>query len=119
MQKTWKPTVAGILNIISAAGGLFALLGLIVSVIVLGNQTAYYFIPSFGPLGVGMELAVLFVIMVCLAIVGILPLLGGIYALKRRKWGWALAGAIVTIFSAAIFGILATIFIVLAREEFE
>ena len=40
---------------------------------------------------------------------GIMPIVGGIYALRRRRWGVALAGSIVTLLNCvilAIFGII-------------
>ena len=54
-----------------------------------------------------------------LAIVGILPLLGGIYALQRRKWGLGLAGSIAAIFGSTPLGIAATVLMALAKDEFE
>jgi hypothetical protein len=52
-------------------------------------------------------------------IVGILPIIGGVYALQRKKWGLALAGSIVVIFGSSIMGILATIFLAMSKDEFE
>ena len=120
MEKTWKPTVAGILNIISAAGSLLGLLGIIIAIIAIGSGPVMWnYMPGIGPLEVGIIQAVLAVIAVYLVITGILPLLGGIYALQRKKWGLALAGSIVSIFGTFLFGILSTVFIALSKEEFE
>jgi hypothetical protein len=47
------------------------------------------------------------------------PIIAGIYALQRKKWGLALAGSIVAIFGSSIMGVLATIFIALSKDEFE
>ena len=44
---------------------------------------------------------------------------GGIFALQRRKWGWALAGSIVAIFGVFPLGLASTIFVVRAKDEFE
>jgi len=50
---------------------------------------------------------------------GLLALLGGIFALQRKNYAIALVGAIFALFSGfLIFGILALIFIVLAKDEF-
>jgi len=49
---------------------------------------------------------------------GILPLLGGIYALQRRKWGLGLAGSIAAIFGSIPLGIVATVLMALAKDEF-
>jgi len=50
---------------------------------------------------------------------GVFTLIGGIYALRGRMWGLALAGAICATFPAAPAGVLAIIFISLAKREFE
>ena len=123
VQKTWKPTVAGILNIV---GGALRILGSIA--VLIGIM---FFIPvasSIGPgpvpeLGRWLIPGVLETILVIatafLLIVGILPIIGGIYALQRKKWGLALTGSIVAIFGSSIMGILATIFIAMSKDEFE
>lgn len=51
-------------------------------------------------------------------IVGIISLVGGIYALKRKKWGWALAGSIVASFLYGL-GIPSVILIANSKREFE
>jgi len=53
-------------------------------------------------------------------IVGIVAIVGGIFAIRRRLWGLALAGAICALFPPhiAVLGILAIIFVSLARGEF-
>jgi hypothetical protein len=120
MQKTWKPTVAGILNIITAASSLFRLIVVIIALIAFGSgQIVGNYLPNFGLLEAGLALTILLLAAVFLAVTGILPLMGGIFSLQRRRWGWALAGSIAAIFSSAILGILATIFTVMARDEFE
>ena len=50
--------------------------------------------------------------------IGIVALIGGIYALKSRVWGFALAGAILAIICGGPFGVLGTIFIALRKREF-
>lgn len=123
IQKTWKPMVAGILDIV---GGALSILGSIA--VLIGIM---FFIPvatSVGPGPVpdmcrwlipGVSETILVIAAVLLLIVGILPIIGGIYALQRKKWGLALAGSIVAIFGSSVMGILATIFIAMAKDEFE
>ncbi|MFC1980598.1 hypothetical protein ACFLVS_07185 [Chloroflexota bacterium] len=123
VQKTWKPIVAGILNIV---GGALRILGSIA--VLLGIM---FFIPvatSVGPgpipemerwLIPGVLQTILVITTVFLLIAGIIPIIGGIYALQRKKWGLALAGSIVAIFGSSIMGILATIFIAMSKDEFE
>ena len=123
MQNTWKPVVAGILNIITSVGYLLGLLAVIiagiVAIAVASGPIDWNYIPSVGPVEVGLTVTIWLIVLVFLAVLGILPLLGGIYALKRKKWGLVLAGSIVAIFGSWILGILSTIFIALSREEFE
>ena len=49
---------------------------------------------------------------------GIVALIGGVFALRRRVWGFALAGAILSCFCFLPLGILATIFVSMRRREF-
>ena len=120
MEKTWKPTVAGILDIVSGAVGLLAVSGLIIAVSVTGG---FYIpgteaIPKFAP-------SLLASMAVPLAILSILSLVGGIYAVQRRKWGLVLAGSISSIFASIPLlgglpvGITATVLTALSKNEFE
>lgn len=60
-----------------------------------------------------------FIIMgVILVVLGVIAILGGIWALRRRSFGLALAGA-VCVLPLGILGILAIVCIALARREFE
>ena len=120
MQQTWKPTVAGILQIVSGAVGLVAVIGLIIAISVTGG---FYIsgtenIPRFVP-------SLLAGIAIPLATFSGLSLAGGIYALQRKLWGLALAGSISAIFCSIPLlgglpiGITATVFVALSKNEFE
>jgi hypothetical protein len=123
VAKTWKPTVAGILDIV---GGALSILG--ASAVFLG---ILFFIPisrSAGPGPVpemgcwmipGILEAILLIAAVYFIVVGVLPIIGGVYALRRKKWRLALAGSIAAIFGSCVLGILATIFTAMSRDEFE
>jgi hypothetical protein len=52
-----------------------------------------------------------------LFLIGYLSLIGGIYALRRVRWSWTLAGAICTLIFP-IFGIPAIILLVKSKGEF-
>ena len=105
MEQTWKPKAAGILSIIG--GVINVIWGLVFAV--LGGI-------GFGLFGMGW----LGAIGVPAIILGIIAIVGGSYALKRRIWGLALAGAICAIVGpAGLLGILATIFVALGKGEFE
>ena len=133
MEKTWKPTTAGILSIIA---GVPATIGGIViavvggSVVALGAILWAEIIPGIEtipgmPVILGTVAIILGVLTIPLIALGIVAILGGIYALKRRKWYLALAGAICSLIctiplqSAIILGILAIIFVTIGKGEFE
>ena len=112
MEKTWKPTIGGILSIIA---GIFAI-GSSLAILPTGPASLgpYWGIPwnqgflSTFALGFGISRIIL----------GVLVLIGGTYALRRRYWGFVLAGSILAIPLVPPLGILATIFVSLARKEF-
>jgi hypothetical protein len=105
MQKTWKPTAAGVLAIIG--GALNILVALSISLFVPVAAPFRYAVMSAG------FVAVLFLG------TGIIALIGGIFALQRRHWGLSLAGAICAMMPpASLLGIVSTVFVALSREEF-
>jgi len=137
MERTWKPTTAGILNIISGAMGI----GGGVTTIILGgfvgklgglsaeisgalSEWAGVWIPEATDLQslitevAGISSAVLMAVGIVLLVFGIIALIGGIYAIKRQKWGLALAGSILALPAGGILGILSIIFVSLGRKEF-
>ena len=104
MEKTWKPVAAGILAII--AGALQVIFGAIC-------------VAGIGFWGGMVGMGWLSVICAPLIVFGIIAIVGGIYALKRRIWGLALAGSIFALIGPwFILGILAIIFVALGKGEF-
>jgi hypothetical protein len=105
MEKTWKPTVAGILTII--AGALQVILGTL-------GATGVGFVG--GIIGIGWLSA----IFAPLIVFGIIAIIGGIYALRRQVWGLALAGSIFALIGPwFVLGILSIIFVSLGKGEFK
>lgn len=88
---TWKPTTAGILSIV--AGVIAILLSLRMF---RRHEVIGYFIRSGR-----WRVAGIFAL-----IVGVMSIIGGIFALIRKAWGAALAGAITALYPFGIFGIL-------------
>jgi hypothetical protein len=116
MEQTWKPTTGGILCII--AGVINVLLGLVVIValagagLLLGTEMIELDLELAGMSWLG-------VLGVPLVVMGIVSIIGGAYALKRRLWGFALAGAICAIMAGnLLYGTLAIIFISVSKSEF-
>ena len=99
MEKTWKPTVAGVCCILTGVVNL--IMGLMV--LSVGSFAGGLFMGWFASFGVPF------------IILGIIALIGGIFALKRTRWVLALVGAICALFGLGIFAI---IFLVMGKKEF-
>ena len=111
MEKTWKGTWAGILTIIGGCIGIGAGAAAAAFVEVIGELAG---IPGLGAM-IGAPLIVM----------GIIALIAGIFALRRKAWGFALTGAILAIpcslillGGGGVIGILAVVFVVMGRREF-
>ena len=121
MEKTWKPTTAGILNLITGAISIFGVIGLAVA---LTAASTWGFILDAVPaeelpFTASLVSIVLIVALVLSVIEAVFPILGGVFAVQRKHWGWALAGSIIAILALLPLGILATIFVALSKNEFE
>jgi hypothetical protein len=124
--RTWKATTAGVLNIV--AGGFNGLLAIMIVVafvaIVAAGSLSAMIMDLIPPADATFVTPLIVPILVGALVVSIaatvFPIMGGVYALQRRHWGWALAGSIIAIFSrVSLLGILATIFVAMAKDEFE
>lgn len=104
MEHTWKPTAAGILCIVAGAAATISGLWLTVLGGVIGV-----------PFGVGWMGA----FAVPWIVFGVIAIVGGVYSLKRRAWGLALAGSICALSGYFILGLLAIIFVAMGKNEFE
>jgi hypothetical protein len=100
MRKTWKPIVGGLLSI--ASGLPFLVIGL---VMLFGEykEDAWQALVWFWPF---------------LLVFGIVPIIGGIFAIRRRRWRLALIGSIGGILAFYLAG-PALILIAISRGEFE
>ncbi len=118
-KKTWMPTAAGVLAIIVGTASVVEW----VAVAVLGIL-AWGWLGMGGLLGLGGIVATVVTIMI---IIGIVAIMGGVLALKRRRWGLALAGSICAFFSfffIPVFlnvplAIAAIVLVVMGKREFE
>jgi len=121
VETSWKPIVAGIINI---AVGVFTLLGMFIIAIILvgisGSLLAISRIVDLMPIWLsGFAQFVIVIVAIFLLIVSALPLIGGICSLERKNWRWALTGSIIAILSSAILGIASTVLILLSKNEFQ
>ena len=127
MVKPWMPVVAGLLDIVS--GSLGILVGLCMSLRMFAlkaAQAASGVAPGIAPHagkypqmphmffpGMGIALGIV------LIAIGVLAIVGGAYALRLKVWGLALAGSIGAVITGPVIGLLALIFTVLGREDFQ
>ncbi len=121
MERTWKPTTAGILNIITGVLSALTAIGLIIAIIAVGNINIMRFLPpAEAPFVAPFVTTILIVILVLSIARAVFTIIGGVFALQRRKWGWALAGSIIAMLgNTFVLGIASTIFVAIAKDEFE
>ena len=134
MEKTWKPTTAGILTIIEGAMRIALGCGIIAGsrwILTLGGMDLSSWIKEgvgmYGPGAadiqamittiLGVSSTVLLAIGIVLLAFGIIALIGGISAIKRRRWGLALTGSILAL--PGVLAILAVIFVSIGKKEFK
>lgn len=103
IPKTWMPVVAGILTIV--AGGFNFFVGLIRGAI---GHAGFFSIWGLGAFGVPH------------IVLGVIAVIGGIFAVQRKVWLIALVGAICALmWPLTLLGILSIIFVSLSRKEFK
>ena len=118
MKLTWKPIMAGILGIVSGAIGM---VGGLYFVVLTSLFHTMHEIMNVDPIIIEQTeqiISRLFAVPFVLVFVGIISIIGGVYALQRRIWGLALAGAICSCVVFPFFGIPSIIITGLAQEEF-
>jgi hypothetical protein len=106
-MKTWKPTAAGVLSI---------LVGAFICQFQTGKAVHAHSLTW--PLAIAVAVT---------DAIGVLAILGGISALRRKVWGLALAGAICAVFPphfygrliwTPVLGVVAVVLVVLSKSEF-
>ena len=122
VKKTWKSTLAGVLTIVAGVLSSIGCLAMIVTVAVVGNSEV--FLDSLEDAGfsgdIGLLQTILIIVAIFSAITAILALIGGIFALQRKRWGWALAGSIAAILGSWWpLGVAATVFTAISKDEFK
>jgi len=114
--------VAGVLNIVSGVIGILTVLGIVLVILVVrvAFNEIFPFIDTTLPPDVLANMVTIFYTVggVLLALASVLAIAGGVFALQKKYWGLALAGAIAGIFTFFPCGVAATIFTAMARPEF-
>ena len=121
VKKTWKPDIAGVLNIISGALNVFSVIGLVTAIVAGDIWESILDIcpPEYLPYVEPLIHTILIILLLLTIIVVLFPIIGGLLALQRMRWGWALAGSIIAIIAMFPLGVASTIFVVMAKDEFE
>lgn len=116
MKKTWMPRVAGILSIVAGVINLLSVFLLAIGAFMAQGVFGFFAVPFWIPLNASIVLFTMgFPFLFC----GVLSILGGVYAIERKKWGLALTGSILAFFPYCILGLVSVVLIALAKDEFE
>ena len=108
-QQTAMPIIAGVLVIVSAGFKLLMLLSILAASLVVMVPVSFTF------LNPGTLMAIVLVPLIAIVV---LAIIGGIFCLQRKRWGWALAGSILSILPFSILGLVAVILVALSKDEF-
>ncbi|MDD4876318.1 MAG: hypothetical protein PHQ86_04205 [Dehalococcoidales bacterium] len=111
MKKTRKPIIGGILAIFSGALGLLGIINYAVGLSDISGLSKGD-MPPFVP-------SIIFEMPVPSIIIAVLALVGGVFAITRKRWRWALTGAISATLSLILLGIPALIMIAISKDEFK
>lgn len=115
-MKTWKPTAAGVLEIV--AGALHLVAGA-ATIMVAGGIAGGLELAELPGLSLAIPLPLIAGVGVPLLLLGAVSILGGVCALQRRNWALALAGGICALLPLqTLMGILAIVFVAVSRDEF-
>jgi hypothetical protein len=105
-RPTAKPVVAGIFSIVIGGGALLGLSIVGILALVVGSIA----LPVVG--------LVLAIIGIPVLAVPALALIGGVYAVQRRSWGWALAGSIAAALMSNVLGVASIVLVAVSKNEF-
>jgi hypothetical protein len=108
-KRTSLPMIAGILAIVAGGFKILVFLGLIAA--------SFFVIASHMP-QFGIHPSAILPLFSIPLILGILAIIGGIYALQRKKSGLALTGSIAAFLPFSLLGLASIILIALSKDEF-
>jgi hypothetical protein len=111
VSKTTKPIIGGILTIISGALGILGTISYAIGLGDVGSGFAKGDMPPFVP-------SIIFGMPIPSLIIALLALVGGIFAIRRKKWQWSLTGSIAAALSLILLGIPAIVLIAISKDEF-
>jgi len=114
----WMPTAGGVLSMVVGVLGLTCSLvfGIIAAVFQANQNNPAFHVDD--PEAIPVLIAVFWGVCAFLIIPGIISIVGGIFAIQCKRWGWALAGSICAVTFSSILGVLALVFIIMGKKEF-
>jgi hypothetical protein len=116
MKKTAMPVIAGILSILAGAANILVAFLLFIGMLVVQGVVGFGAVPFWIPFHFP---AVIFLLSCPFMIAGIAAVIGGVFAVQRRKWGLALVGSIAALVPCGILGLVSVILLGTSRYEFE
>jgi hypothetical protein len=118
MDNSGSSTAAGVLSIVSGVFGVFIGAGLILIAVFFISLVSFETNTVTGDFPFIIFEAFYLGWGVFTLLLAILAVIGGIYALQRRRWGLSLAGSIASILVFFPTGVAAVIFVALSKNEF-
>jgi len=115
----WMPTAGGVLCIVAGVLGLVGNIFWLVFGGIFGSTIMRDLFPSSAWQGWGWPLIIIGIFSLFSILINIMAIVGGIFAIQRKHWGWALAGGICAVIASRIMGIVALVFIAISRKEFK
>jgi heme/copper-type cytochrome/quinol oxidase subunit 3 len=114
MEKTWKPQVAGVLNIIGGIPMFFVFFWLLfLSVACTIGSYPHFSGEGFDSFSEAINTTLVFLIA---TMAYLFAILSGIYALQRKKWKWVIIGSAIAI--TFVLGVISLILVIKSRAEF-
>jgi hypothetical protein len=114
--------VGGVLSIVSGGLGVMGALSMLLVVLVLqytSGEHIYYSNGYYYPDDFFDFITVFYVVVGVIGLLlSALGVVGGIYALRRKRWGLALAGAIASCLTFLPCGVPAVVFVAMGKPEF-
>lgn len=118
------PLAGGVLNIVSGALGIISSIVLIIIMPIFSNIFSNLVFDSsdfdgFDSDAFIVAFTVSFIVSSLLTLIpSIIAIVGGVFAIKRKRWGWALAGSICAVLCSSVMGVVAIVFIAMSKSEF-
>ena len=115
MRKDWMPAAAGVMQIVSGVCAFIGACAVAFSAVMINH------IPDMHEEEVPVELltSMLGGLALFIGLFGVVAVVGGVLAVRRRGLGWAIAGSIAALFTMPPLGIVSLILVLVGESEFE